>query len=94
VNVSPQDKELLCRIDEVLHYTWDPIGVAGIPQARDEYESYVPQIFRLLKATVDGKDIADYLHWLSTEHIGTGANRGQDAKVIGLLLGWRDHLDG
>lgn len=94
MNVSPQDKELLCRIDEVLHYMWDPIGVAGIPQARDEYESYVPQIFRLLKATVDGKDIAEYLYWLSTEHIGAGANRGQDAKVVSLLLGWRDYLNG
>ncbi|MFC4764297.1 hypothetical protein [Dyella koreensis] len=94
MNVSPQDKELLRRIDEVLHYMWDPIGIAGVPQARDEYESYVSQVFQLLKATVDGKDVAEYLHWLSTEHIGMAANPDQDSKAVGLLLGWRDHLSG
>lgn len=62
MNLSSQDKELLRRIDEVLHYRWDPIGVAGVPQARDEYESYVPQVFQLLKETVDGRDVADYLN--------------------------------
>lgn len=92
MNLSPQDKELLRRIDEVLHYVWDPVGVAGIPQARDEYDSYVPQVFRLLKGTGDGKEVAEYLHWLSTEHIGMGANRDHDAEVVQVLLRWRDRL--
>lgn len=92
MNLSSNDRELLRRIDEVLHYLWDPIGVAGVPQARDEYESYVPQIFRLLKTTVGGKEVAEYLGWLSTEHMGLEANRAHDAEVVGLLLGWRDHL--
>lgn len=61
---------------------------------RDEYESYVPQVFRLLKTTVDGKEVAEYLAWLSTEHMGLEANRVQDEEVVGLLLGWRDHLVG
>jgi hypothetical protein len=92
VNLSLQDKELLCRIDEVLHYRWDPIGVAGVPQARDEYESYVPQVFQLLKGTVDGKDVADYLNWLGTEHIGMGSDPSRDAEVVEALLRWRNHL--
>jgi hypothetical protein len=92
VNLSLKDKELLRRIDEILHYLWDPIGVAGVPQARDEYESYVPQVFRLLKATVDGKDVVEYLHWLSTEHMGMGGNRDCNAKVVDMLIAWRDHL--
>jgi hypothetical protein len=92
VNLSPQDKELLRRIDEVLHYMWDPIGVAGVPQARDEYESYVPQVFRLLKETVDGKDVAGYLNGLSTEHMGMGSNPSQDAEVVEALLQWRNHI--
>jgi len=94
VNVSAKDKVLLCRIDEVLHYLWDPIGIAGVPQARDEYESYVPNVFRLLKATTDGNDVAEYLHWLSTEHIGMGANPGHNAEVVGILIAWRDRLAG
>lgn len=92
MDLLQQDKELLRRIDEVLHYVWDPIGVAGVPQARDEYESYVPQVFRLLKGTADGKDVADYLLWLSTEHMGMGSNPSKDAEVVGILLAWREDL--
>jgi hypothetical protein len=92
VSLSPQEKELLRRIDEVLFYVWDPIGVARVPEARDEYESYVPQIFRRLNATTDGREVAEYLHWLSTEHIGVGANQAHDAEVAELLLGWRNHI--
>jgi hypothetical protein len=92
VNLSPQDKELLRRIDEVLHYLWDPIGIAGWPQCRDEYESYVPHVFQLLKRTGDGREVAEYLYWLSTERICMEANRGHDAEVVRVLLSWRDHL--
>ena len=76
----------------MLHYRWDPIGVAGIPQARDEYESYVPQVFQLLKGTLDGRDVAAYLNWLGMEHIGVGSNPGRDAEVVEGLLRWRNHL--
>ena len=38
--ISSLDEELYRRVDEVLHYLWDPIGVAGIPEARDEYYGY------------------------------------------------------
>ena len=92
--LSLQDKELLRRVDEVLHYVWDPIGVAGIAQARDEYESYVPQVFNLLKGTVDGRDIAAYLQWIAVERMGLGAKSKRDDEVVVILLGWRDHLFG
>jgi hypothetical protein len=92
MNMSPKDKQLLQRIDEVLHYQWDPIGVSDTPEARDEYESYVPRIFQLLKATSDGKDIADYLQWISTEQMGVGANQKRNAEIVDLLLRWRDQL--
>ena len=36
--------ELHRRTDEVLHYIWDPIGVSGVPTARDEYSGYVPRL--------------------------------------------------
>jgi hypothetical protein len=34
------------RADEVLHYLWDPIGVAGEVMACDEYMGYVPKLRR------------------------------------------------
>jgi hypothetical protein len=46
--LPPEHQELYGRVGEVLHHFWDLIGVAGFPQARDEYDSYVPQVFSLL----------------------------------------------
>jgi hypothetical protein len=31
------DRDLYRMVDEILHYVWDPIGVAGEARARDEY---------------------------------------------------------
>ena len=42
------------RVDEVLHYIWDPIGVIGAPEARDEYITYVPIV---VDAIVNGQNI-------------------------------------
>ena len=39
-------KELNQRIDEVLYYEWDPIGVSDKPCARAEYSSYTMKILK------------------------------------------------
>lgn len=49
-----QDTDLLRVVDEVLHYIWDPIGVAGVPEARDEYDIYTGRIFTLLRSGACG----------------------------------------
>ena len=46
----PNDLALYRGTDEVLHYIWDPIGVAGCPYARDEYHGYLPRVYSLLIA--------------------------------------------
>jgi hypothetical protein len=41
---------------------WDPIGVAGIPEAHDEYDRYVGEVYAML---VDGNPTApDMLQYL------------------------------
>ena len=55
-----RDKVLLQRIDEILYYFWDPIGVKFDPNTRNEYESYVGSIFSILK-TKNTEEIADKL---------------------------------
>lgn len=59
--LTPPEKELYRRVDEVIHYLWDPIGVSGIPQARDEYYSYYPKVFALLQEKRDDNEISEYL---------------------------------
>ncbi len=43
------NRELKRRVDEVLYYVWDPIGVSDEPFARGEYHSYVPRVSQLVK---------------------------------------------
>ncbi len=45
--LNRKEIELYKFIDEILINEWDPIGVSGIPEARDEYYAYIPQIFKM-----------------------------------------------
>jgi len=58
------------RVDEILHYVWDPIGVSGVAEARDEYDSYVPQVVRMLFDGKEEKEIARFLHSIEGEQMG------------------------
>ena len=88
--LSPPDEELYRRVDEVLHYIWDPIGVSGAPNARDEYYSYLPIVFKLLKSDSNSEQIVDYLFEVSTERMGLNGNRAHDVQVAEVLLAWKE----
>jgi hypothetical protein len=91
-SVSTPDEELYRRTDEVLHYLWDPIGVAGIPEARDEYYGYLPQVFNLLKANAGADEIANYLFEVATRSMGLGGSRDRDLQTAEILLEWKAAL--
>lgn len=40
---------------------WDPIGVAGAPEAQDEYDSLISPLMHRLHGGVSEGDIADWL---------------------------------
>jgi hypothetical protein len=94
----PDLKKLLRqRIDEVLHYIWDPIGVAGIPEARDEYDSYVPGVYRLLFQDSPEGEIAKMLTKIEVENMGLGQVPNEDImkknmKVEENLRDWADSI--
>ena len=92
--LSPTDEELYRIVDEVLHYIWDPIGISGMPMARDEYYSYLPQVFDLLKANVKPEPIAKYLAEISTEQMGLKENRENDFEIAEILLDWKENIYG
>lgn len=54
---------------------WDPIGVGQFPEAQDEYDSYVPTIYKLLITRSTKHEIFNYLWWLETEYMGLCGNR-------------------
>ena len=62
--------ELRRRVDEVLYYIWDPIGVSDQPCARAEYESYVPKVLELLTSQDEPGPIAAYLAEVISSRMG------------------------
>lgn len=57
------------RIDNLLWSDWDPLGLNDIAPS-DEYHSYVPEIFRLVKSKASRQEIADRLSKFETENMG------------------------
>lgn len=89
---APQEVELYRAVDEVLFYIWDPIGVSRAPEARDEYQSYLPQVYRLLKEASPVADISSYLGSV-TDYMGLTPNPRHDAEVVEVLVRWRDVIN-
>jgi hypothetical protein len=85
-------KELFRRVNEVLHYVWDPIGVCLEPNARDEYDTYVPRVYALLQDGADAAAIVSYLDSVATDRMGLGPNAAQSLVVAQCLLAWRARL--
>ena len=90
--LSPFEKELYQRTDEVMHYVWDPIGVAGIPQARDEYNSYLPQVFSMLMERKSENEIAAYLTRIEDDRMGLTPGPEKAAQVASVLTDWCEAL--
>lgn len=67
-------REYESALGDALLRVWDPIGVADVPAARDEYDSYVPQVFRLLADGASQDDVFNHLRQLETEHMGLRDN--------------------
>lgn len=67
--VTSKDLLLYKKIDDILWYDWDPIGINDLAP-RDEYQDYVPEIFRLLKANAGRQEIANRLYKLETGNMG------------------------
>ncbi len=78
------------RVDEILHWRWDPIGIAGTPQCRDEYSSYAPAVTRLLAEGATASEIATHLTKVATCSMEVAAADAQ--AVAELLIEHRDWI--
>ena len=83
--LNSKEKELYRRTDEILHYLWDPIGVSDVPQARDEYYSYLPGVFARLIGNSKDHEIAAYLTEVEESSMGMTPNK-EKALVIARML--------
>ncbi|HAT8493267.1 hypothetical protein HKA89_03030 [Vibrio parahaemolyticus] len=90
--LPPEQLELYKRIDEILYYKWDPIGVSDSDWARDEYQPYLPQLFSLVMQSQSPQEICKYLTE-STQYMGLQLSRDHDLAVAKLILEVKDSLD-
>jgi hypothetical protein len=51
-------KEIQDHIRAILLADWDPIGVAEMPKAADEYDAYIGGIYRLLFSQASVEQVA------------------------------------
>ena len=77
------------ELRQILMNEWDPIGVAGIPEAADEYDSYLGQIAERLRRGESGDEIGDYLTWVEEEWMGLRPTSRERARELGArLVSW------
>jgi len=91
--LSPSDLALYRAVDEVLHYLWDPIGVAGMPEARGEYHGYLPRVFGMLKDGANEAQLSQFLCSITTERMGLSARLDHDRVIASQLMAWKMAID-
>jgi hypothetical protein len=84
--LSPRDQVLYDRCDKILLYTWDPIGIADVPQCRDEYTGYLPQVWRLVRDGAGADEVVRYLNKVATEYMGLSADEQRVRAAVDAML--------
>ena len=84
--------ELERRVDEVLFYRWDPIGINDSPSARAEYRSYVAPILEKLKEE-DKESLISMLNYIQVDAMGLESDLGTVKSIVQLLLDHKDAID-
>jgi hypothetical protein len=63
-------REIQEGIRQVLLRYWDPIGIQEVPEAQDEYDSYVGGVYRLLAGGSPDDVIVNHLDLIERETMG------------------------
>jgi len=79
--LPPQELELYLALDGLLFNEWDPIGVRGIEEAKDEYYSYLPQVFKMVMDNAPKVEIAEYLNSVVTERMGLNSDMRHSLRI-------------
>ena len=86
------NNELERRVDEVLFYKWDPIGVNHYVIARAEYRSYVSRILKELESGNLHKLVA-MLEDIQVNSMGLNSERSNVKEIAELLLSHKEAIE-
>lgn len=81
------------RIRAILLHDWDPIGVAQIAEAQDEYDSYVSEIHGMLIRREPRQKLIDHLWWIESSAMGLCGNRPRTDWVVDELIRLREEIE-
>ena len=91
--LPPEELALYRRVDEILYYKWDPIGISDDAWARDEYYGYLPTVFRMvIRPDISEHEIAAHLTEITVSRMGMKPNEAHDLSIARLLLSIRDSI--
>ena len=63
-------REIRRRIRRLLKEQWDPFGVSDTPEAADEYDSYIGDVYELIKRDASASEISAYLCKIEVDQMG------------------------
>ncbi len=84
--LSLEKRELFTRIDEILFYKWDPIGISATDWARDEYHPYIPKLFKLTLTNDQAAPLAAYLSAIVEGRLDLKPNKAHNLAIAELIL--------
>jgi hypothetical protein len=76
------------QLREILLADWDPIGVNGIPEARDEYDGYLGAVANRLRDGANAREVAEYLADVQSDRMGLPATPEQLDRVAERIVRW------
>ena len=62
------------EVRKILMSDWDPIGVEGVIEAEDEYDTYIDQILSLSSQGATEQDVANHLMMVTKDLMGLEPN--------------------
>ena len=92
--LPPNQLKLYKAIDEILWLYWDPIGVNDCEEARDEYHSYLPHIYRLAIEGADAYRISSSLIATIETNICLGADKEHNQKIAEKIVKAKNEIVG
>ena len=78
-------------VRRILMEHWDPIGVSGVPEARDEYDGYIGTLGQMLREQATRPQIEAYLQEISVGRMGIEDTTDSSARrhtTVTRLLAW------
>lgn len=73
-------------VRRILLSNLDPIGIRDVPQAQDEYDSYIPNIVKKIASGADKSELARFLIQVEIEDMGLAGDPARAEKVAEILI--------